>query len=82
MASQLEARVAELVEQLGKESEFHQKAQQRAHEAEKKLETLQDQLSHLEGELLSGDISRDNLSLEKQKVIMVGVFMGQASVMG
>ncbi|XP_055471974.1 damage-control phosphatase ARMT1 isoform X2 [Psammomys obesus] len=68
MVSQLEVRVSELVEQSGKESEFHQKARQRAHEAEEKLETLQHQLSHLEGELLSGDISRDNLSLEKQKL--------------
>ncbi|XP_060229186.1 coiled-coil domain-containing protein 170 isoform X2 [Meriones unguiculatus] len=68
MVSQLEVRVSELVEQLGKESEVHQKARQRAHEAEEKLETLQHQLSHLEGELLSGDISRDNLSLEKQKL--------------
>ncbi|XP_055471975.1 damage-control phosphatase ARMT1 isoform X3 [Psammomys obesus] len=69
MVSQLEVRVSELVEQSGKESEFHQKARQRAHEAEEKLETLQHQLSHLEGELLSGDISRDNLSLEKQKYL-------------
>nr|XP_045014405.1 coiled-coil domain-containing protein 170 [Jaculus jaculus] len=69
MASQLEAHISELVEQLGKESEFHQKALQRAHEAENKLETLQGQLNHLEGELVSGDVLRDNLNSEKQKYL-------------
>uniref|UniRef100_A0A8C6W6B1 Coiled-coil domain containing 170 n=1 Tax=Nannospalax galili TaxID=1026970 RepID=A0A8C6W6B1_NANGA len=69
MVTQLEAQISELVEQLGNESEFHQKALQRAHEAEKKLETLQDQLNHLEGELVSGDVLRDNLNFEKQKYL-------------
>uniref|UniRef100_A0ABK0L690 Coiled-coil domain containing 170 n=1 Tax=Rattus norvegicus TaxID=10116 RepID=A0ABK0L690_RAT len=69
MASQLEAQISELVGKLGNESESHQKALQRAHEAEKKLEALQGQLSHLEGELLSGDVVRDNLNLEKQKYL-------------
>ncbi|XP_052025463.1 coiled-coil domain-containing protein 170 [Apodemus sylvaticus] len=69
MASQLEAQISELVGKLGSESESHQKALQKAHEAEKKLETLQGQLSHLEGELLSGDVMRDNLNLEKQKYL-------------
>ncbi|XP_051020308.1 coiled-coil domain-containing protein 170 [Acomys russatus] len=69
MVSQLEAQVSELVEQLGSGSEVHQKALQRAREAEKKLDTLQGQLRDLEGELLSGDVSRDNLNLEKQKYL-------------
>lgn len=69
MVSQLEARISELVEQLGNESEFHQKALQRAQNAENKLETLQGQLTHLEGELVSGDVLRDHLNFEKQKVI-------------
>eukprot|EP00072_Mus_musculus_P040776 XP_006512493.1 PREDICTED: coiled-coil domain-containing protein 170 isoform X2 [Mus musculus] len=68
MASQLEAQISEFVGKLGNESESHQKALQRAHVAEKKLEALQSQLSHLEGELLSGDVVRDNLFLEKQKL--------------
>lgn len=76
MASQLEAQISELVGKLGNESESHQKALQRAHEAEKKLEALQGQLSHLEGELLSGDVVRDNLNLEKQKVITGWHFHG------
>lgn len=70
MVSQLEAQISDLVEQLGNEAELHRKAIQRAHEAESKLAVLQGQLSHLEGELLSGDIVRDNLNLEKQKVRM------------
>eukprot|EP00071_Canis_lupus_P040209 XP_022273766.1 coiled-coil domain-containing protein 170 isoform X4 [Canis lupus familiaris] len=69
MVSQLEARISELVEQLGNESGFHQKALQRAQKAENKLEVLQGQLTHLEGELVSGDVLRDNLNFEKQKYL-------------
>ncbi|XP_025722122.1 coiled-coil domain-containing protein 170 isoform X1 [Callorhinus ursinus] len=69
MVSQLEARISELVEQLGNESGFHQKALQRAQKAENKLETLQGQLTHLEGELVSGDVLRDHLNFEKQKYL-------------
>lgn len=69
MVSQLEAQISELVAQLGNEAELHRKALQRAQEAESKVEALQGQLSQLEGELLSGDILRDNLNLEKQKYL-------------
>nr|XP_040138005.1 coiled-coil domain-containing protein 170 [Ictidomys tridecemlineatus] len=68
MVSQLEAQRAELVQQLGKVSESHQEALQRAHRAEDKLETLQGQLTHLEGELVSADVFRDNSNFEKQKL--------------
>ncbi|KAM5326683.1 coiled-coil domain-containing protein 170 isoform 2-T2 [Glossophaga mutica] len=69
MVSQLEAQVSELVEQLEEESGFHQKALQRAQKAERELETLRAQLTHLEGELVSGDVLRDNLNFEKQKYL-------------
>lgn len=69
MVSQLEAQVSELVEQLEEESGLHQKALQRAQKAERELEALQGRLTHLEGELVSGDVLRDNLNFEKQKVI-------------
>ncbi|CAK6446509.1 unnamed protein product [Pipistrellus nathusii] len=69
MVSQLEAQISELVEQLENESGFHQKALQRAQEAEHKLEALRGQLTHLEGELVSGDVLRDNLNFEKQKYL-------------
>ncbi|XP_077875016.1 coiled-coil domain-containing protein 170 isoform X2 [Ictidomys tridecemlineatus] len=69
MVSQLEAQRAELVQQLGKVSESHQEALQRAHRAEDKLETLQGQLTHLEGELVSADVFRDNSNFEKQKYL-------------
>ncbi|XP_006882865.1 PREDICTED: coiled-coil domain-containing protein 170 [Elephantulus edwardii] len=69
MVSQLEAQIAKLVEQLGKETKLHQKALQRAQKAETKLEVLQGQLAHLEGELVSGDFLRDNLNFEKQKYL-------------
>ncbi|XP_004368882.2 coiled-coil domain-containing protein 170 [Trichechus manatus latirostris] len=69
MVSQLEAQISKLVEQLGNETELHQKALQRAQKAENKLETLQAQVTHLEGELVSGDFLRDNLNFEKQKYL-------------
>nr|XP_012596372.1 coiled-coil domain-containing protein 170 isoform X3 [Microcebus murinus] len=68
MVSQLEAQISQLVEQLEKESAFHQKALQRAQKAENKLETLQGQLTNLEGELVSRDVLQDNLNLERQKL--------------
>ncbi|XP_043313119.1 coiled-coil domain-containing protein 170 isoform X3 [Cervus canadensis] len=68
MVSQLEAQISKLVEQLGNESQFHQKALQRAQKAENKLETLQGQLTHLEEELVSGGVLRDDLNFEKQKL--------------
>uniref|UniRef100_A0A8D1CG33 Coiled-coil domain containing 170 n=1 Tax=Sus scrofa TaxID=9823 RepID=A0A8D1CG33_PIG len=76
MVTQLEAQISELVEQLGNESGFHQKALQRAQKAENKLETLQGQLTHLEGELVSGDVLRDTLHVEKQKYLQ---FLDQLS---
>ncbi|XP_043313117.1 coiled-coil domain-containing protein 170 isoform X1 [Cervus canadensis] len=69
MVSQLEAQISKLVEQLGNESQFHQKALQRAQKAENKLETLQGQLTHLEEELVSGGVLRDDLNFEKQKYL-------------
>ncbi|XP_013372853.1 PREDICTED: coiled-coil domain-containing protein 170 isoform X2 [Chinchilla lanigera] len=68
MVSQLESQVSELAEQLGNESESHQKTLQRAQQAENKLEALQGQLTDLEGELVSGEVLRDNLNFEKQKL--------------
>lgn len=76
MVSQLEAQASELGEQLEKESGFHQEALQRARKAEHELETLQGQLTHLEGELVSGDVLLDNLNFEKQKVITRGPVLG------
>ncbi|XP_007941420.1 coiled-coil domain-containing protein 170 [Orycteropus afer afer] len=69
MVSQLEAQISKLVEQLADETGSHQKSLQKAQETEKKLETLQGQLAHLEGELVSGDFVRDNLNFEKQKYL-------------
>ncbi|XP_023562005.1 coiled-coil domain-containing protein 170 [Octodon degus] len=69
MVSQLESQVAELAQQLGNESESHQKTLQRAQKAENKLEALQGQLTDLEGELVSGEVLRDNLNFEKQKYL-------------
>ncbi|XP_007484815.1 coiled-coil domain-containing protein 170 isoform X1 [Monodelphis domestica] len=69
MVSQLEAQIAKLTEQLENETGLHQKALQRAQKAEKHFENLQGQLTHLEGELVSGDVLLDSLSLEKQKYL-------------
>ena len=72
MVSQLEAQISKLVEQLGNESQFHQKALQRAQKAENQLEALQGRLTHLEEELVSGGVLQDDLHFEKQKVITGG----------
>ncbi|XP_074165640.1 coiled-coil domain-containing protein 170 [Sminthopsis crassicaudata] len=69
MVSQLEAQIAKLTEQLENETELHQKALQRAQNAENHFESLQRQLTRLEGELVSGDVLLDSLSLEKQKYL-------------
>ncbi|XP_061284312.1 coiled-coil domain-containing protein 170 isoform X3 [Bos javanicus] len=69
MVSQLEAQISKLVEQLGNESQFHQKALQRAQKAENQLEALQGRLTHLEEELVSGGVLQDDLHFEKQKYL-------------
>ncbi|XP_038618212.1 coiled-coil domain-containing protein 170 [Tachyglossus aculeatus] len=76
MVSQLEAQIAKLIEQLENQTGLHQQTLQRAQNAEIQFETLRGQLTHLEGELLSGDVMRDSLSLEKQKYLR---FMDQLS---
>ncbi|XP_053148625.1 coiled-coil domain-containing protein 170 isoform X1 [Hemicordylus capensis] len=69
MVSQLEAQIAKLTEALATQTTLHQEALQKAKKAENKSETLHDQLTRLEGELVSGDVMRDALKLEKQKYI-------------
>ncbi|CAM4646467.1 unnamed protein product [Lepidochelys kempii] len=69
MVSQLEAQIAKLTEQLENQTRLHQEALQKARKAEKQFETLQEQLMRLDGELVSGDVMRDDLKLEKQKYL-------------
>nr|XP_042704187.1 coiled-coil domain-containing protein 170 isoform X4 [Chrysemys picta bellii] len=69
MVSQLEAQIAKLTEQLENQTRLHQEALQKARKAEKQFEILQDQLMRLDGELVSGDMMRDDLKLEKQKYL-------------
>uniref|UniRef100_F6ZMM4 Coiled-coil domain containing 170 n=1 Tax=Ornithorhynchus anatinus TaxID=9258 RepID=F6ZMM4_ORNAN len=76
MVSQLEAQVAKLIEQLEHQTGLHQQTLQRAQNAEIQFETLRGEVTHLEEELLSGDVMRDSLSLEKQKYLR---FMDQLS---
>ncbi|XP_014460985.1 coiled-coil domain-containing protein 170 isoform X1 [Alligator mississippiensis] len=69
MMSQFEAQIAKLTEQLEIQTRSYQDALQGARKAEKQVESLQDQLRHLEGELVSGDVQRDGLKTEKQKYL-------------
>ncbi|NXG47313.1 CC170 protein, partial [Psilopogon haemacephalus] len=69
MVSQLEAQVAKLAEALENQTRLHQEALERSRKAEKWSETFQDQLKHLEEELLSVDLIQDDLKLEKQKFL-------------
>ncbi|KAM3932037.1 coiled-coil domain-containing protein 170 [Leptodactylus fuscus] len=67
MVTQLENKVCKLNEQLQNQSDLHQEALFRARKAEQQLEDLWARLKLAEGELVSGDVMRDNLSYEKQK---------------
>ncbi|XP_063773943.1 coiled-coil domain-containing protein 170 isoform X1 [Pseudophryne corroboree] len=67
MVIQLEGRVCKLNEQLQNQADLHQEAMLRAKRAEQQLEELRARFKMAEGELVSGDVLRDNLSYEKQK---------------
>lgn len=68
MVSQLESQIAKLTEALENQTRLYQEALERSRKAEKCSETFQDQLKHLEEELLSLDLMQDGLKLENQKV--------------
>lgn len=67
MVSELESQVAKLTETLENQTKSYQEALERNRKVEKQSETFQDQLKHLEEELLSIDMIQDGLKLEKQK---------------
>ncbi|XP_068794808.1 coiled-coil domain-containing protein 170 isoform X8 [Struthio camelus] len=69
MVSQFETQIAKLTEALENQTTLYQEALERSRKAEKLSETFQDELKHLEEELLSGDIMQDGLKLEKQKYL-------------
>ncbi|XP_042652060.1 coiled-coil domain-containing protein 170 [Tyto alba] len=69
VVSQLETQVAKLTEALEHQTNLYQEALERNRKAEKCSETFQDQLKHLEEELLSVDLMQDGLKLEKQKYL-------------
>ncbi|XP_009464575.1 PREDICTED: coiled-coil domain-containing protein 170 [Nipponia nippon] len=69
MVSQLETQIAKLTETLENQTRLYQEALERSRKAEKCSETFQDQLKHLEEELLSVDLMQDGLKLEKQKYL-------------
>ncbi|XP_062429040.1 coiled-coil domain-containing protein 170 [Rhea pennata] len=69
MVSQLENQIAKLTEALENQTTSYQEALERSKKAEKLSETFQDELKHLEEELLSRDMMQDGLKLEKQKYL-------------
>ncbi|XP_014805945.1 PREDICTED: coiled-coil domain-containing protein 170 isoform X1 [Calidris pugnax] len=69
MVSQLETQITKLTEALENQTRLYQEALERSKKAEKSSETFQDQLKHLEEELLSADLMQDGLKLEKQKYL-------------
>ncbi|KAF7254481.1 hypothetical protein EYD10_00454, partial [Varanus komodoensis] len=76
VVSQLEARIAKLAEMQETQNKLHQETLQKTRKAESKSETLHNQLMRLEGELVSGDVIRDSLKLEKQNYLQ---FLDQLS---
>ncbi|XP_072851408.2 coiled-coil domain-containing protein 170 isoform X10 [Pogona vitticeps] len=69
IVSQLETQIAKLTETLETQAVLHKEALTRTRKAESNAETLHDQVMRLEGELVSGDMIRDALKLEKQKYL-------------
>ncbi|XP_029452416.1 coiled-coil domain-containing protein 170-like isoform X2 [Rhinatrema bivittatum] len=69
MISQLETQITKMTEQLQTQMELHQEALQQAGRAELQLEDARARLARLEGELVSGDMLREGLSMEKQKYL-------------
>ncbi|NXG75377.1 CC170 protein, partial [Baryphthengus martii] len=69
IVSQLETQIAELTEALENQTRLYQEALERSRKAEKCSETFQDQLKHLEDELLSVELMQDGLKLEKQNYL-------------
>ncbi|XP_027490062.1 coiled-coil domain-containing protein 170 isoform X5 [Corapipo altera] len=69
MVSQLETQIAKLTEALENQTRLYHKALERSRKAEKCSESFQDQLKHLEEELLTTDLMQDGLKLEKQKYL-------------
>ncbi|XP_074000706.1 coiled-coil domain-containing protein 170 [Numenius arquata] len=69
MISQLETQVTKLTEALENQTRLYQEALERSRKAEQSSEAFQDQLKHLEEELLSVDLMQDALKLEKQKYL-------------
>ncbi|KFV19118.1 Coiled-coil domain-containing protein 170, partial [Tauraco erythrolophus] len=69
MVSQLETQIAKLTEALENQTRLYQEALERSRKAENCSETFQDQLKHLEEELLSVDLMQDGLKLEKEKYL-------------
>nr|UNG30106.1 coiled-coil domain containing-protein 170 [Anolis sagrei] len=69
MVFQLETQIAELAKTLETQNTCYQEALQRTRKTESSSETLHNQLMRLEAELVSGDVIRDALKLEKQKYL-------------
>uniref|UniRef100_A0A8C3KW62 Coiled-coil domain containing 170 n=1 Tax=Chrysolophus pictus TaxID=9089 RepID=A0A8C3KW62_CHRPC len=67
VVSQLETQIAKLTETLENQTRSYQEALERSRKVEEQSETFQDQLKHLEEELLSLYMIQDGLKLEKQK---------------
>ncbi|XP_078086412.1 coiled-coil domain-containing protein 170 isoform X2 [Mustelus asterias] len=69
MVARLEENTTKLAEQLEKQVDLNQAALQRSVKAEQRLLELQEKVQHLEGNLLTGDVLCDSLSLDKQKYL-------------
>ncbi|NXM76756.1 CC170 protein, partial [Serilophus lunatus] len=69
MVSQLETQITQLTDALESQARLYHEALERSRKAEKCSENFQDQLKHLEEELLTIDLMQDGLKLEKQKYL-------------
>uniref|UniRef100_A0A8C4RKK3 Coiled-coil domain containing 170 n=1 Tax=Erpetoichthys calabaricus TaxID=27687 RepID=A0A8C4RKK3_ERPCA len=67
--SQEEAKVSRVTEQLERQTELLEAALLRAKQAERHLSEFRGKLNKLEGELITGDVLRDSMSVDKQSYL-------------
>lgn len=67
----LEGKVASMTDQLGNQVDLQRTAEIRAQKVEGTLYSMEDKLRRAEGELAAGDMLRDGLRMDKERVGVV-----------
>ena len=70
----LESKVASLTQQLDAQYELHRTVDRKAKHSEAQLLDLEDRLRRAEGELCAGDVLRDGMRMDKDRVRAPSVY--------